>query len=160
MGGPSTSFRLAHAGIIFARPHHDHTEADSKPVKVVVDSSLGLHSAAGLSSLPTMMTTLRYVFLVLGIVISLHFILSFSHDGYKQATTGLSASNIQTKLQSTLPRPHIPPYKIPLGDEYYISPNVTTPLGRKANATFVVLGAFASPPSKVDADGEQLVIAM
>ncbi|KAJ3549442.1 hypothetical protein NMY22_g886 [Coprinellus aureogranulatus] len=91
-----------------------------------------LSFAAGQSS--KMMTPLRYVVLVLGIIISLHYILSFTHEGYGQAT---SLSNIKQKITSG--GPHVPPYKVPLAEDYYLKPNITSPQGRKANATIVML---------------------
>lgn len=35
---------------------------------------------------------------------------------------------------------HTPSYKTPISEEYYHKPNITSPQGRKANATFVILG--------------------
>lgn len=75
-----------------------------------------------------MMTHWRYVTLVLGIIVSLHFMLSFTHDGYSRAT---SVSQLWT--------PSVPPYKIPLSDDYYIKPEPKLPLGRRANAAIVML---------------------
>ena len=89
--------------------------------------------AAGPSS--KMMTPLRYVVLVLGIIISLHYILSFTHEGYGQAT---SIGSIKQKIGGS--GSHVPPYKVPLAEDYYVKPNVTSPQGRKANATIVMLG--------------------
>jgi len=80
------------------------------------------------------MTPMRYVVLVLGIIISLHFILSFSHEEYGRATSFTHIAN-QIKGQ---PSPE-PPYKSPVPDEYYYhGGNVTAP-GQRANATFVIL---------------------
>lgn len=76
---------------------------------------------------------MRYVFLVLAIIISLHYILSFTHEGYGRAT---SLSNIKDRITS----PKVPPYKVPLADDYYIKKNTTSPQGRRANATIVMLG--------------------
>ncbi|TEB31240.1 glycosyltransferase family 15 protein [Coprinellus micaceus] len=81
-----------------------------------------------------MMTPLRYVVLVLGIIISLHYILSFTHEGYGQAT---SIGNIKQKIGGS--GTHVPPYKVPLAEDYYVKPNITSPQGRKANATIVML---------------------
>lgn len=84
------------------------------------------------------MTPMRYVLLVLGIIVSLHYILSFTHEGYGQAT---SLSTIKQKITSgSAPGPHVPPYKVPLAEDYYLKPNITSPQGRKANATIVMLG--------------------
>lgn len=38
---------------------------------------------------------------------------------------------------------NLPPYNAPLGEEYYISPNQTSPAERKANAAIVILGIFS-----------------
>jgi len=72
--------------------------------------------------------------LVLAIIISLHYILSFSHEGYGRAT---SISNIKEHI--TGHEAGEPPYKNPIPDEYYVKTNETTPQGRKANAAFVIL---------------------
>ncbi|KAG7452465.1 glycosyltransferase family 15 protein [Guyanagaster necrorhizus] len=78
-----------------------------------------------------MMTPWRYVVLVLGIIISLHYIMSFAHPGYSQAT---SLSNIKTQWNGSKP-----PYQIPVPDDYYVHNNVTSPQGRKASAAIVML---------------------
>jgi len=39
------------------------------------------------------------------------------------------------KQQST-----VPPYKVPLSEDYYLKKNNTSPQGRKANAAIVMLG--------------------
>jgi len=79
-----------------------------------------------------MMTPVRYIVLVLGIIISLHYILSLSHDGYGRAT---SLSKIKEQLAG-----HNPPYKTPVPEDYYMhtGTNVSTP-SRKANAAIVML---------------------
>ncbi|KAL5533329.1 hypothetical protein ACEPAF_5105 [Sanghuangporus sanghuang] len=82
-----------------------------------------------------MMTPMRYVLLVLIIIISLHYILSFSHEGYGNAT---SLSSIRDQLHFGGEK-GAPPYKTPLPDEYIHPPKVANPLERKANATFVIL---------------------
>ncbi|KAF8590598.1 glycosyltransferase family 15 protein [Ramaria rubella] len=75
-----------------------------------------------------MMTPIRYVVLVLGIIISLHYILSFSHEEYGRAT---SLSRLTDSLRkSGAPYPILP--------EYYHN-STTSPPNRKANAAFVVL---------------------
>ncbi|PBK78179.1 glycosyltransferase family 15 protein [Armillaria solidipes] len=77
------------------------------------------------------MTPWRYVVLVLGVIISLHYILSFAHPGYGQAT---SLSNIKTPWSSSKP-----PYQTPVSDDYYVHDNVTSPQGRRASAAIVML---------------------
>lgn len=80
-----------------------------------------------------MMTQMRYALLVLVVIISLHYMLSFSNENYGQAT---SIANIKEKI---IGQKSQPPYKTPVPEEYYIKPNATdTPL-RKANAAFVML---------------------
>jgi len=75
---------------------------------------------------------MRYVVLVLAMVISLHYILSFTHEGYGQAT---SISNLKTQWSAGRP-----PYQTPVPEEYYVSNNVTaSPSGRRANAAIVML---------------------
>ncbi|THU91143.1 glycosyltransferase family 15 protein [Dendrothele bispora CBS 962.96] len=81
-----------------------------------------------------MMTPMRYVFLVLGIVISLHYILSFAHEGYGRATSLDSIKN-----QFGVGVGGQPPYKTPVPEEYYVHDNTTSPQGRKANAAIVML---------------------
>jgi len=77
-----------------------------------------------------MMTPMRYVVLVLVIIISLHFILSFSHEDYGRAT---SLSKISNQLKgSTGSSTQVP-------EEYYYHSNGTYPPDRKANAAFVIL---------------------
>ncbi|KAK0483652.1 glycosyltransferase family 15 protein [Armillaria novae-zelandiae] len=78
-----------------------------------------------------MMTPWRYVVLVLGVIISLHYILSFAHPGYGQAT---SFSNLKTPWGSSKP-----PYQTPVPDDYYVHDNVTSPQGRRASAAIVML---------------------
>ncbi|KDQ60808.1 glycosyltransferase family 15 protein [Jaapia argillacea MUCL 33604] len=80
-----------------------------------------------------MMTPMRYVVLVLGLIISLHFILSFSHEDYGKAT---SISHLTDKIINNGPNP---PYKTPVSDEYYHPSNDTVAHGRRANAAIVVL---------------------
>jgi len=84
-----------------------------------------------------MMTPMRYVLLVLVIIISLHFILSFSHEDYARAT---SLTNFADQLHLGGGAANSgPPYKTPVPDAYYQPQPVADPLTRKANATFVVL---------------------
>ncbi|KAG2368598.1 glycosyltransferase family 15 protein [Suillus spraguei] len=80
-----------------------------------------------------MMTPMRYILLVLGAIISIHYILSFTHEEYGKAT---SISNIAG--QWTGPKSN-PPYKTPVPDEYY-KPDLHMDMqDRKANASFVML---------------------
>jgi len=79
------------------------------------------------------MTPMRYVVLVLAIIISLHFILSVSHEDYGRAT---SLSNLANQFKGQQPEP---PYKTAVPEEYYIHPVNETAEGRRANAAFVVL---------------------
>lgn len=67
--------------------------------------------------------------MVLAIVISLHLILSFSHENYGKAT---SLSNISNKFKGTYP-----PYRYPVPAEYYYDGNGTAV--KRANAAFVIL---------------------
>lgn len=85
-----------------------------------------------------MMTNVRYLFLALAIIISLHYILSFSHEAYGRAT---SISNIKDHITGSQNR--IPPYKIPIPEEYYAHPDAANSHGRKANAAIVMLGTTA-----------------
>jgi hypothetical protein len=66
--------------------------------------------------------------------ISLHYILSFTHEGYGRAA---SFSNLKNKIIGS--QSHLPPYKEPVPDKYYVGQNNTSPQ-RKANAAFVILG--------------------
>ncbi|KAF5391378.1 hypothetical protein D9757_001875 [Collybiopsis confluens] len=63
--------------------------------------------------------------------ISLHYILSFTHEGYGQAT---SLSNLRTPWSAGQP-----PYKTPVPDVYYVPDNHTEIAGRRANAAIVML---------------------
>jgi len=72
----------------------------------------------------------RYVLLVLAIIISLHYILTFTHRGYGQAT---SLNNIKDQIMGPNP-----PYRNQdPGDRY--TPPPTPPPARKANASIVML---------------------
>ncbi|QRV85840.1 Glycolipid 2-alpha-mannosyltransferase [Ceratobasidium sp. AG-Ba] len=77
-----------------------------------------------------MMTPLRYVCLVLGIIISLHFLLTFTHDDYKNAT---SFSRFGSSWSSG------PPYKNDIPPN---SGNAT----ERVNAAFVVLARNGDLP--------------
>ncbi|KAG2078298.1 hypothetical protein BDR04DRAFT_1088094 [Suillus decipiens] len=80
-----------------------------------------------------MMTPMRYILLVLGAIISIHYILSFTHEDYGKAT---SISNIAG--QWTGPKSN-PPYKTPVPDEYH-KPDLHMDMqDRKANASFMML---------------------
>ncbi|KAF7317718.1 Glycosyltransferase family 15 protein [Mycena kentingensis (nom. inval.)] len=87
----------------------------------------------------------RYILLSLAILISLHYILSFSHEGYGNATSldsiraqwdgfrgQANAGQREAKIW------HEPPYKTPVDDKYYLPANQTHP-SRKANAVIVSL---------------------
>lgn len=76
---------------------------------------------------------MRYVGLVLAIIISLHFILSFSHEDYGRATSFSSLAN-----QFHGQKPPLP-YQTAIPDEYYYHGANETVEGRRANAAFVVL---------------------
>ncbi|KAH8106979.1 glycosyltransferase family 15 protein [Cristinia sonorae] len=80
-----------------------------------------------------MMTPMRYLVLVLGIIISLHFILSFSHEDYGRAT---SFSNIASQIKGYTGGP---PYKDGVPAEYYHHEEAVAAPDRKANAAFVIL---------------------
>jgi alpha 1,2-mannosyltransferase len=82
-----------------------------------------------------MMTPVRYIFLAFFIIVSLHYILSFSHEEYGRAT---SLSNIKDKLTSS---PGKPPYQNGVPEEYYntVKEDKPDPPERKANAAIVSL---------------------
>ncbi|KAF8522291.1 glycosyltransferase family 15 protein [Hysterangium stoloniferum] len=76
-----------------------------------------------------MITSMRYVLLVLGIIISLHYILSFSHEEYGRAT---SLTRIADSFRgSSSERPAVP--------EVYYRNSTVAPPERKARAAFVIL---------------------
>lgn len=81
-----------------------------------------------------MMTPMRYIVLVLGIIISLHFILSFSHEDYGRVT---SLSHIATQFKGYTGSK--PPYQDGVPEEYYTHPTQGGAPARKANAAFVIL---------------------
>jgi alpha 1,2-mannosyltransferase len=64
----------------------------------------------------------------------LHYILSFSHEGYGRAT---SLSNIGQQLG--VYQGSDAPYKTPVPEDYYNHEEWVSPSGRKANATIVML---------------------
>jgi alpha 1,2-mannosyltransferase len=80
-----------------------------------------------------MNTQVRYALLVLSVIISLHYILSFSNESYGRAT---SLSKIKDHITG---QAALPPYKEPVKEEYYWNATKPTPPERKANATFVLL---------------------
>ncbi|KAK0200142.1 glycosyltransferase family 15 protein [Desarmillaria ectypa] len=80
-----------------------------------------------------MNTTARYLLLILGVVVSVHYILSFTHQGYGRIT---SLDNIVSHFHGG---GDTAAELFPVPDEYYTpSPN-TTVHDRRANATFVIL---------------------
>ncbi|EGN95957.1 glycosyltransferase family 15 protein [Serpula lacrymans var. lacrymans S7.3] len=80
-----------------------------------------------------MMTPMRYILLVLGMIISLHYIMSFSHEGYGNMTS-------ITRLTEKLAKPNAePPYRTPVPEDYYKPTGSPSSPDRKANATFVML---------------------
>lgn len=88
-----------------------------------------------------MMTPMRYVLLVLGIIIGSHFILSVSHEEYGRAT---SLSNLADQFRAPNP-----PYKNTVPDEYYAPSDNTTHPGRRANAVIVMLARNSDLPGVV-----------
>ncbi|KJA27199.1 glycosyltransferase family 15 protein [Hypholoma sublateritium FD-334 SS-4] len=82
-----------------------------------------------------MLTPMRYVFLVLAILISLHYIVSFSNENYGRAT---SLSQLKNKVVGS-PATTAAPYKTPVSEDYRTPLNVTSGQGRKANAAIVIL---------------------
>jgi alpha 1,2-mannosyltransferase len=87
-----------------------------------------------------MMTQIRYVFLALAVLISLHYILSFTNESYNHAT---SFSHLKEPFEGSA-NVDSAPYKTPVSDDYYTGKNtsIPSPIGRKANAVFVLLGAW------------------
>ncbi|PPQ66071.1 hypothetical protein CVT26_010813 [Gymnopilus dilepis] len=67
--------------------------------------------------------------------IGLHYIFSLTNENYGRAT---SIENLKKHVVGQQ-QPNVPPYKVPIPDEYYISKNITSPQGRKANAAIVML---------------------
>ncbi|CAK5277300.1 unnamed protein product [Mycena citricolor] len=100
-----------------------------------------------ISPSPKMMTKTRYGVLAFAVLIGMHYILSFSHEGYGQAT---SLESIAKQFSSSFPKGsssnsttvpghkiwHEPPYKTPIPDTFYLKPNTTQ---RRANAVIVSL---------------------
>lgn len=87
------------------------------------------------------MTQIRYVFLALAVLISLHYILSFTNESYNHAT---SFSHLKEPFEGSANVDSAPQYKTPVSDDYYPGKNtsIPSPIGRKANAVFVLLGAW------------------
>jgi alpha 1,2-mannosyltransferase len=79
-----------------------------------------------------MMTPVRYVFLVLLIIISMHFIISLSNENYSQA---MSIARLKERLSGKV---NVPPHNVPISDDYYVPKN-TSRTGRRANAAIVML---------------------
>jgi alpha 1,2-mannosyltransferase len=86
---------------------------------------------------------MRYILLSLAIIISLHYIVSFSHEGYGRAT---SLSNIKDKIVGSNLKP---PYRTPVPEEYYTADKPKVHAGRKANATFVILARNGDLPGVI-----------
>jgi len=83
------------------------------------------------------MTPMRYVVLVLTIIVSLHFMLTFSHEGYSNAT---SISHILNKEKPVSSHNSVP-------DGYYWHDNSTVPIQeRRANAAIVMLARNSDRP--------------
>ncbi|KIK96800.1 glycosyltransferase family 15 protein [Paxillus rubicundulus Ve08.2h10] len=78
-----------------------------------------------------MMTPMRYVLIVLGIIVGLHYILSFTHEDYGKATS-------VSRLTDYISGPN-PPYREGVPDQYYKPAEPAYTPDRKANATFVML---------------------
>lgn len=68
--------------------------------------------------------------------ISLHYLLSFTHEGYGNAT---SLSNLKGHIYGGSE----PPYKSGVPEEYYVPDEPKSPVGRKANAAIVMLGVWS-----------------
>jgi len=75
-------------------------------------------------------TSARYVIITLFIILGLHSILSFTHEGYGRAT---SLSNVSSKLSWSDPKPE----EIP--EDYYTSPLVNASSTHRQNATLLML---------------------
>ncbi|KAJ8078793.1 hypothetical protein PM082_013076 [Marasmius tenuissimus] len=82
-----------------------------------------------------MTAIVRYIILVLVIIISLHTIISFTHEGYGKAT---SLSTLKDSFYPVGSSTN-PPYKNGVPEEYHHKENITSPQGRRANAAFVLL---------------------
>ncbi|KAJ7449826.1 glycosyltransferase family 15 protein [Mycena latifolia] len=74
-----------------------------------------------------MMTQMRYVFLALAVLLSLHYILSYTNEGYGDATS----------ISHLFAGPNSKSDPLAPADKYYTGNNGTT--GRKANAAIVML---------------------
>ncbi|KAK7031939.1 glycosyltransferase family 15 protein [Favolaschia claudopus] len=86
-----------------------------------------------------MMTRTRYIVLALAIIISMHYLLRFSNEGYGRATSIDSITNAWrggSALQDVKVW-HEPPYKTPVPEKYYVKGNAT--ITRRANAVVVML---------------------
>ncbi|KAG2137867.1 glycosyltransferase family 15 protein [Suillus bovinus] len=80
-----------------------------------------------------MMTPMRCILLVLGVIIPIHYILSFAYEEYGKATFISSIAGKWTGPKLS------PPYKTPVPDEYYKPDSLMHLQDRKANASFVIL---------------------
>ncbi|KAJ7235488.1 glycosyltransferase family 15 protein [Mycena rebaudengoi] len=98
----------------------------------------------------------RHVALTLTIILSLHYILSFAHEGYGRATS-FNALLAQFRMGGARPKNavkvfheppskifHAPPYKTPVPDKYYLQDKGNGTFerpdgGRRANAVIVML---------------------
>jgi alpha 1,2-mannosyltransferase len=78
-----------------------------------------------------MMTPMRYVLLALGIIVGLHYLLSFTHDEYGKATSMSRLTGYMSDSAS--------PHRETVPDQYYKPPDPVYAPDRKANATFVML---------------------
>ncbi|KJA14559.1 glycosyltransferase family 15 protein [Hypholoma sublateritium FD-334 SS-4] len=78
--------------------------------------------------------TRRYLLLVVGTVITLHFIVSFANEDYNHM---VSLRRLKEHVLAA-PTPGVPPYKVPVPAEYRIAQNYTAP-ERKASAAIVML---------------------
>ena len=68
--------------------------------------------------------------------ITLHFIVSFANEDYNHMVS------LRRFKEHVLAAPGIPPYQVPIPEEYRIAKNYTAP-ARKARAAIVMLGASA-----------------
>lgn len=82
------------------------------------------------------MTPMRYAVLVLAIIIGLHYIISFTNENYGRAT---SLSTLKQHVIGAGSESKVPPYKVAIPDEYHLPKNISSPIGRKANAAIVML---------------------
>jgi alpha 1,2-mannosyltransferase len=74
-----------------------------------------------------MNTPARYILVALFLIISLHYLLSFTHEAYGQAT---SLSHIKETINQNLPKAKPPPAQ---------ALDTVVETGKRANASFVIL---------------------